>query len=295
MRSPLATILPLCSAIAYTFAALVLKRATEGGVGPWRVAFVVNWITALVFAPWWFTGRLPFTWASLGHAILAGCAFFTGQVFTFLALSRGDVSLTTPVLGTKVIFVALFGVAFAGEKLGPGMWLATLLTVIATALLGGQFGVHAERLRPTFFFGFGAAVCFAGTDVMQQRWVPAWGFGHFAPTMFLTIALLSFSLLPVFHAPLSALPRVTWGWVIAGAVTLALQATGVAYSIATFREVTTTNIIYNTRGIWSVILVWVVGHWFGNTERSLGKRIMQRRLIGALLLLAAVFLCLQRL
>jgi hypothetical protein len=52
--------------------------------------------------------------------------------------------------------------------------------------------------------------------------------------------------------------------------------------------------LYNTRGIWSVVLVWVIGHWFSNTERSIGKRAMLRRLAGALILLAAVLLGLQR-
>ena len=75
---------------------------------------------------------------------------------------------------------------------------------------------------------------------------------------------------------------------------LSIQATGIAYSIATFHEVTTTNILYNTRGIWSVVLVWVIGHWFENAERSHGASVMLRRLAAALLLLAAVFLSIHR-
>ena len=30
----------------------MLKRATEGGTGPWRVSAITNWIAALAFAPW---------------------------------------------------------------------------------------------------------------------------------------------------------------------------------------------------------------------------------------------------
>jgi type VI protein secretion system component VasK len=39
-------------------------------------------------------------------------------------------------------------------------------------------------------------------------------------------------------------------------------------------------------------LVWVVGHWFSNSEKHVGRSIMTRRLIGALILLAAVYLSL---
>jgi hypothetical protein len=42
--------------------------------------------------------------------------------------------------------------------------------------------------------------------------------------------------------------------------------------------------------LWSVVLVWVVGHWFGNVERSVGRAVMTRRLLGAAILLGAVFL-----
>ena len=50
------------------------------------------------------------------------------------------------------------------------------------------------------------------------------------------------------------------------------------------------NVLYTTRGVWGVLLVWVFGHWFANTERSLGPAVLTRRLIGAILLLAAIAL-----
>ena len=124
MRPVAATLLPLCSALGYSFAALMLKRATEGGVGPWRVTFIVNCTAALTFAPWWFTGTAPFEWLHFWHAVLAGATFFIGQILTFLALSRGDISITTPIMGTKVILVAFLAVLLAGDRLSPALWVA---------------------------------------------------------------------------------------------------------------------------------------------------------------------------
>jgi drug/metabolite transporter (DMT)-like permease len=291
---PPATILPLLSALGYTFAALMLKRATERGVGAWRITFITNWVAAVVFAPWWLTGGEPFSWMNLGRASLCGLTFFIGQIFTFLALTRGDVSVSTPVLGTKVIFVAVLGVAIAGEKLTPGLWAAALITAIATALLGGGSHRASHQISHSLFFGFTAAAAFALADTLQQRWVRYWGFGHFAPVMLLSIAVFSVSLIPFFREPLSKLSGLTLRWAFGGALMLSAQATGIAYVIATYREVTKTNILYNTRGMWSVILVWVVGHWFGNYEREQGSRVMLRRLIGSGLLLSAVFLCVRR-
>ncbi|MEQ1859539.1 MAG: EamA family transporter [Chthoniobacteraceae bacterium] len=294
MRPQLATFLPLLAAFGYTFAALMLKRATERGVGPWRVTFITNWVAALVFVPWWFAGGSAFTWLNFTHALITGALFFVGQILTFLALTRGDVSVTTPVLGTKVVFVAFLAVIFAGDHLSVELWLAALLTTVATAMLGMERRVDSARVWPSIAFGLAAAMCYASTDVLMQRWVKDWGFGHFVPVMFLSIAVFSFTLVPFFSAPLAAMPRSSLRWAVAGGATLGLQATGMSYSISVFREVTITNILYNTRGIWSVVIVWAIGHWFANTERDHGPRVMLRRLFGALLLLGAVFLSLRR-
>lgn len=290
MRPIAATLIPLCSGLGYAFAALMLKRATEGGVGPWRVTFLVNLTAALSFAPWWFWSTTPFEWVHFWHAVIAGAAFFVGQILTFLALSRGDISITTPIMGTKVILVAFLAVLLGGDQLSPTLWIAAVLTAAATALLGGELRANRERVMPSLVFGSSAALAYATTDICQSNWAPAWGFHRFAPVMFATVGVLSLSLVPFFKAPLSAMQSRSVAWNLGGGLLLSLQATGIAYSIAQFHEVTLTNILYNTRGVWSVLLVWIAGSWFSNTERSVGNRVMARRLLGALLLLTAVFL-----
>jgi drug/metabolite transporter (DMT)-like permease len=291
MRSPASIVIPLCSAVGYTFAAMALKRAMDGG-HPWRVLFIVNLIGAVLFQTWLLHGGEPFTTTHVLHAVMAGTAFFIGQVFTFIAISRGDISIATPVLGTKVVFVALLVFVTGGEELGWKLWVATFLTTVALALLGGEWRANRERLLVSVGFAFLASIAFAATDVMQQLWVPAVGFGHFGPVMFATVGLLSFTLIPFFSAPLRQMPRPMVIWAFGGGLLLTIQAMGIAYCIAVYHEVTVTNVLYNTRGLWSVALVWVIGHWFANAEKHVGRAIMTRRLIGALILLGAVYLSL---
>ncbi len=270
---------------------MALKRAMDGG-HPWRVLFIVNLIGAVLFQTWLLHGGEPFTAANITHAVLAGTAFFIGQVFTFVAISRGDISIATPVLGTKVIFVALLVFVTGGEELGWKLWVATFLTTLALALLGGEWRANRERLLVSVGFAFLASIAFAATDVMQQLWARSFGFGHFGPVMFATVGVLSFTLIPFFSAPLRQMPRPMVVWALGGGTLLTVQAMGIAYCIAVYHEVTVTNVLYNTRGLWSVALVWVVGHWFANSEKQVGGAIMSRRLIGALILLAAVYLSL---
>lgn len=291
--STTATLLPLLSAFGYAVAAIILKRSTEGGAGPWRIGFVVNMTMGALFQTFWLfdDGQGgPFTAVAVLHALIVGAVFFAGQYFTFLALSRGDVSVTTPVLGAKVLFVAFLAALTMGQALTPAIWVATVMTCVAMVLLGGEWQADRDRALRSLLYGGLAALLFATSDILTQRWVGELGMTHFAPLAFGAMLLYSWLLVPKFSAPLFALPVRSLLWTVGGGALLWLQCTGMVVAISLGHEVTRTNILYNTRGIWSVVLVWVVGHWFGNVERSAGRAVMTRRLLGAAILLGAVFL-----
>jgi drug/metabolite transporter (DMT)-like permease len=292
LASPM--LVALGSALGYAFAALMLKRGTQGA-GPWRVNFTTNWVQAALFSLLWLapaTHAASFSNAS--HAVISGAIFFVGQIFTFLALSRGDVSVATPVLGSKVVFVALFSAALGAEHIGGSTWLAVLLTAGATALLGlGHPKANKEAIVRSLIYGFSAAACYALTDITLQRWVHEWSFAHYVATLFLTVAVLSLTLLPVIRGDEWQVSAASWRWIGAGGCMLALQACGVAWAIFTIGA-TSANVLYNSRGLWSVVLVWTIGSWFGNAERGHGRVVMLRRCAGSLLLLAAIFLIARR-
>ncbi|MEO1834366.1 MAG: hypothetical protein ABGZ49_02635 [Akkermansiaceae bacterium] len=77
-----------------------------------------------------------------------------------------------------------------------------------------------------------------------------------------------------------------------GAFFIALQALILVYGLALFGDATAMNVSYSLRGLWSVLAVWGLGHWFANRERELGVTAMKTRLVGAALLCAAVGLVL---
>ena len=52
------------------------------------------------------------------------------------------------------------------------------------------------------------------------------------------------------------------------------------------------NVVYSVRGLFSVLLVWWVGHWFTNTESHAGRRVLLARLAGAVAMLGAIALVL---
>ena len=124
----------------------------------------------------------------------------------------------------------------------------------------------------------------------MQKWVPAWGAGSFFPPMFLLVGLLSCSFIPFFSAPLTALRAPAWRWVAPGALLLAANNAGIVLAIGLIGSATVVNIIYSLRGLFSVLLVWLIGHWFTSDEQHLGGRVLGCRLVGAGLMVAAVVL-----
>jgi len=285
---PWVIVLPLISAFLYALAAIFLKRALADGVGRWRVTFGCNVVMALGYQVCWAVHTQPFSAIGAMYAAIAACTFFSGQIFTFLALNRGDVSVVTPILGTKVIWVAGFSMLLAGRRLTPHLWAAVFMTALGAAILGYQQGVHPRRVALSVGAALATSGSFGLTDVLVQQFAPAWGFGSFIPTMFLMVGVLSLGFLPLMRGDKGG----GWApvWLGTGAVLLAVQALGLAFALSTYREATKINIAYNSRGLWSLALIWAFGHWFGNTEREGGTRTMLRRLAGATLLVVAILI-----
>ena len=108
----------LGSAFVYTIAALCTKRALSGGATVWQVNFATNMAMAVLYLPFWLGVDFPRLLAQGCKPIVAAITFFIGQLFTFAALRKGDVSVATPLLGAKVIFVALLTSVLFGEAVG---------------------------------------------------------------------------------------------------------------------------------------------------------------------------------
>jgi drug/metabolite transporter (DMT)-like permease len=283
-------VLPLLAGVGYAAAALLLKRTADLGVGVWRTAFVANLVGGVVYAPLWALGGTlhPALW---WQPVLLGALFTLGQWFSFTAIDRGDVSVATPVLGLKILLVALLVTIFAGEVLRWQLWAAAVLATLGIALLNrsGRQGAHHNVGRTIITASLAAAV-FAVFDVLVQRWAPAWGTGRFVPLVMGVTALLSFGFVPLFRAPLSAIPASSWPWLLAGSVTLGVQSLGFVATVAQWGAAASANVLYSSRGLWSVVLVWIFGHWVRSREQHLGRSVLTWRLAGAVLMMSAIVL-----
>lgn len=286
----LPTLLPLLAAAIYAIGALLVKRAADLGVGVWRTAFVANLVGALIYQPLLLLGgtiHLHLWW----QPVVVGLCFTIGQWLTFVAMDKGDVSVATPVLGLKILFVAALVTAWGTQTLRPQLWIAALLATLGIAFLNRR-GNHAAHhaVGRTIVTAALAAAAYAVFDALVQRWSPAWGIGRFVPLTMLAAGLASFVFVPRFRAPLSAISAPTWRWLLAGTVTMAAQSVMFVSTIAQWGNAPAANVLYSSRGLFSILLVWLFGHWVQSREQHVGRLTLAWRLAGAVLMMSAIAL-----
>jgi drug/metabolite transporter (DMT)-like permease len=288
-------VLPLLAAFIFTISALLLKRASELGVGLWRTAFVTNCINAVLFCILLALGGPPVRVELLWQPFCIALCLFMGLLSQFLALEKGDVSVAVPVLGLKVVVVALLAPLLTDDRVDARLWLAVLLSAVGIAVLNRKHdGRRPHNIGITLLAAGFTAASFALFDVLVQRWGPAWGVGRLLPIVFAMNGVLSLTLIARFRAPLTALPCEVWKWLVPSAILLGMQSILFVSTLAVYGKATVANVMYSSRGLLSVILVWLVGHWFANREQGLGSRTLTWRLLGAALMLSAIVLVVTR-
>ena len=288
--------LPLLASLLYAVGSWGLKLGLRRGARPSMVTALSNlsmagWSAPLIF---FFPGQ-PNASGFWG-AILAGTALFLGRICAIRALSHGDLSHATPLLGTKTVFVAVLTSLFLEDPITPGLMAGAVLTSLAVALLSITPTPLAKSWWPrkfdraTTFWALLAAFFFALTDIVVQKFARLLGVGWFQPLMFSTLALLTPLLfITRLRHPSSLqalLPASSRPSTIGGSAVIGFQTSLVILVIGIFGHATATNVVYAARGLWAVLLEGAAGGGAAANDR----RILILRLTGAALLLAAVAL-----
>jgi drug/metabolite transporter (DMT)-like permease len=275
------------AAFGYATAALMTKQALAKGAGILRISFVMNWVFVPVFACLLFThsGNIP--WEQIYFPVLTGLLFFLGQIFTFTAIRLGDVSLQTPVMGTKAVFAVLIAVLLGTEVVSLPMAFAALVAMLGVAFLGVS-GDGAERVGLTLTLALLSSLFFAGSDTMVGYYAGDFGVPMFLFLTVLTNALLSTLLVPFFEKPLTQIPVAAWPWIGIGCLFMAGQALLLNYTLGRYQHVAAVNVIYSTRGLWSVLLGALALRLFYKSAPSAPSRIFFLRLAGALLMCVSI-------
>lgn len=288
---PLYLVMPAIAAVVYAAGALFFKEAFRRGAGTLHTFVVTSWVMALFFGPFIFWEKGVIEWNLIFYPVTTAVAFFVGHWITFAAIRVGDVSLVTPVMGTKSVFVAFFAWFIFGIHIPAGMWFAALLTAIGIYILG-KTDIKSSYRRMPLATGLTicSSACFGVCDALVQEWAPVFGVKAFLSILFVTVALLATGLVPFFEKPLRKLDRITLGWLLGGAILTGQQAILISLAVSLYHNATGVNVVYSSRGLWAIVLVWLTTVLIGKRTEESDSRKLMLRFVGALLMFIAILL-----
>lgn len=164
------------------------------------------------------------------------------------------------------------------------------ITAIAVGLLGwGGFSGN-QPVAKGMALALGSAACFAMADVLLGRGAPLFGPAPFLALMMLTNATLSLGLIPFFRQGLSSVPTSAWSWILGGVALMAIQSAVLGFFFANSGLIAEGNILYSSRGVWSVLLGALLASAFALPGERMTRIILMQRLAGAMLMSAAIWL-----
>jgi drug/metabolite transporter (DMT)-like permease len=281
--------LPFCSSVLVIFGLLYLKRAQENGVSTWTCMILLSWTCAVSFPVMMLLGGTMQPLEMFWQPAIIGALFLFGQFFTFLAVKVGDVSIAAPVQGVKVLIVPALAVLFFAEPMPSTIWVAASIAMVGIVFVQAtDHTVERSRIVFAVLFALLAALAMTLFDLFIQRWAPAWGAGYFLTVAFGCSAVLSLLFLPLADRPSQlAAPDIRKPLVI-GCLFMTLQAIGMTLTLAHWGDATRVNIVYSLRGLWGVILTWVLSQRMNIEQATPNNKIMRMRLIGAVLIAISV-------
>ena len=220
---------------------------------------------------------------------IVGGLFLAGQLLTFLAVARGDVSIAVPVLGVKVLMVPAASRFIVNEEPSSRIWIAAGVAVVGIAFVQtGDAAIHRSRVLVSVGYALLAALSMTLFDLLIQRWAPNWGAGYFLPIAFATAALFSLGFISLADRPADLRQLGVFPLLAAGALCMSLQAVGMTVTLGVFGDATRVNIVYSLRGLWAVLLTWLLARQVNASGAGPSHRTMIMRLIGAALIGVAV-------
>lgn len=238
----------------------------------------------------------PADWSwAIVTSIFVAVFYLTANTLLFFALRRTEASRIAPLLGFKVVLLALATQFILGEALVGQQWVAVVLATIAAVMLGSSGG----RLPITVaLLAFATCAGFVGSDVFISEMWPAWlpaGITEEAATdgqrvrasmtgmalVYIWCGLIAFALLPIAkpwkkeHWKGSAPYAACW-----------LIAMVCLFSAFALVGIVLGNILQATRGLMSILIgvaVVKLGHHHIESHASL-KVIIQRGIAAALMI-----------
>jgi uncharacterized membrane protein len=286
--------LGLCAAFfqscSYLGSRWFVGRYPGGSVRLLALGHVWMGAVSVVLAAAFWPKEMP-AFGTFSLSLLGTVAFYLlGQMCLFLALRHTDASRVSPLLGLKVLILALMSTAFLDAHYSVGQWAAVGLSILAAVMLAQSGGAIA---RDSLLWALAACVPYCLSDMNIKLLVGDFSaMGLLGSSVFATA--ISYILCGLIGgALLAVLPRANkrqWRDAMPFATAWLIS---MLFLYACFGQIGVVfgNILQSTRGIQSILMGAVVAHLGMITlERKVARGAMLERIGAAVLMTAAIAL-----
>ncbi|HRU07398.1 MAG TPA: EamA family transporter [Candidatus Brocadiia bacterium] len=276
--------------LSYVFSRLFVTRPGQSAAGLFALSHVEMGIVALAALPFVASGGAPS--ASVYWRPLAGAVFFylVGQGAMFATLRWTEASRISPLLGLKILVLALISCLCLRQTVAPLQWVAVALSVAAAFALNWSGGALPGRAA------LGVLVCCLGYSMsdLNIRWLvdALDSVGRLRAT--LLSCCMCYVATGALGAALLLRARGLSGsaWLRAAPVAVA-WILAMVFLFATFKLIGVVfgNIVQSSRGLISILMGAMIARWgFVALEQRHGASVLWRRAVAAALMTAAVAL-----
>jgi drug/metabolite transporter (DMT)-like permease len=251
-------------------------------------------IMGIVSVPLVFS-LLPPTMPALSSylpSLLACTGFYLlGQIFLFMALVKSEPSRVSPLLGMKIIILAVISFVFLHQPLNSIQWIAVVLCSLSVFLLSNSGKkLHQSSLILIIFACFSYCISDINIKVLVE---------HFKFTGVFHGAVLSTGLCYILTGIvavtyLCARPhyasRDTWLYSLPFAFSW-LIAMIFLFSCFALVGVIFGNILQSTRGVMSIVIGYGIAHFgFDELETKITRSVLIKRILAAFLMTVSIAL-----
>jgi uncharacterized membrane protein len=278
-----------CNSVAYLFSRAFLQKHHQSHFHLLAVSHLILGVVSVGLAAFLWPENMP-SIRAFGPSLLGTALFYlAAQVCFFLALKRTEASRLSPMLGAKIIILAIISVLFLDDSFNGLQWTAIAFSFIAAVLLTG-----AGSRVPIIAIALITATClgYCMSDINIKILIP-----NFEPEMgTIPASIFSTSLYFIVCGVVSLImllclkntPKTMWKdaipfsilWYAAMLCLFGCFGTvGIIYG----------NILQSTRGIISVVLAAFVSMMgFHGLEQKVSRWVLIKRIFAAALMTAAM-------
>lgn len=124
-----------CQSVSYIFSRLFVLRCADGTRRLLVASHLFMGVACAAALPFLWSADVPPPSRYAGPLVGSAFSYLAGQAGLFLLIRRVEASRVAPLLGFKILILAVIATAFLGQPLSAGQWVAVLLCAASVLLL----------------------------------------------------------------------------------------------------------------------------------------------------------------